>query len=1181
MERETNESPESRPPRRNTGRGQPPQRRGTNQTRHFGANVRYVPPRNAVTARSGPYFQEPEEYDLASPQVVYPVSVPQAEVYTQWGTRLTPAAYPTVPEYAERVLYDGNDNEEYGRRRRGPRRRHSTREYSRSRSSSPNLDPSPVRRRREESRYSALSNEDYGRLRGSHRRPRTYYYHRRPHVYGVEDEDTDDGREYDGLSEGKVFSFTPMRANRESPTEEIAPAVMADIMVMRNEDGEFSHTRIARFKERSQDSEGSSTYGTQKLLHVVESQYTGNAYFDGDHSAKLTLAHDPKRSRKPLFRWLHLQQRQLNLDELSAEITRIPDLSTEERHGFTRLLGQVRNQVKQYRTANGQSVKHMMPGTKTTTIQGDSRSGSGGKERRRSLTWLCIPYLSLEQYSGLMSVCSAASFPTETLLQYDYAASSEKRDMEQVVVRANAAQSGECIHVHQLWCIVLDNSLLITCGQMTSSNLCGDLVKTVIEPPPEATSQTRALYVSYCHSVLWALPLDECLTWFSFAKHFKDFWPQAVRFYYRDKIIMERDWCRIINMASHTKVTIELRVSPHPQPPTTGVLQPLRMKREQTTKKPGIDPRELQEPTRNSATILPDSVNDVFHVFTWLDTARSQASTSSGVDIAKIVQQLTQAHEYLAGSTSGNERRSYEKCRVSTHAKVHAYLESKGQGLDVESDEEGTRRDSLAACIDMYNASEIVFRFFLPWRLDEGLPTVGRFWGAIEALCESSLEPSGDRIQTRKENQRKRQTRTGARNVGALGTALRAIARAVQSFQGILSHTPATDRVVIGVPDSLVCAWLHLVMALVQSSQDSVEWQENMEVADVLIMKGMGEVMENLSARDLIKDAVIQPIELVSLMSWKLFHDSIASGLTIGDTYSQYMKELENDFTNNPDRSHQSRIGQLKKEIDIIQRVTRDQQKVVAGTIPPRFNIDASSQSRQEARIVDKKSDELDYEKYYSSRARMSRSKPMTYWKETPYGDTDLISSNRDPDEFSKLSPTDRGGFAEFFGRECTSLLDRRDDEFHDYLEEAGRLEAYNMTNIDITKDKQEKAVYAFTMVTIIFLPLGTISSIFGMNTSDIANLELSQWVYWATALPTTLIVIIGGLWWMGELQSLVRWVLRLPKNGKESESRSSAGYRISMAAQPVSHLTTLSQPEVQYTSPRPYYAATPPPRRR
>jgi hypothetical protein len=76
-----------------------------------------------------------------------------------------------------------------------------------------------------------------------------------------------------------------------------------------------------------------------------------------------------------------------------------------------------------------------------------------------------------------------------------------------------------------------------------------------------------------------------------------------------------------------------------------------------------------------------------------------------------------------------------------------------------------------------------------------------------------------------------------------------------------------------------------------------------------------------------------------------------------------------------------------------------------------------------------------------------------------------------------------------------------------------------NITDVEIIKDKQEKAIYVFTMVTLIFLPLSTISGIFGMNTRDVRNMALGQWAYWATALPATLAVILGALWWLGELR--------------------------------------------------------------
>lgn len=82
-------------------------------------------------------------------------------------------------------------------------------------------------------------------------------------------------------------------------------------------------------------------------------------------------------------------------------------------------------------------------------------------------------------------------------------------------------------------------------------------------------------------------------------------------------------------------------------------------------------------------------------------------------------------------------------------------------------------------------------------------------------------------------------------------------------------------------------------------------------------------------------------------------------------------------------------------------------------------------------------------------------------------------------------------------------------------------------------KDYHDQAVYAFTIVTVVFLPLSAISSIFGMNTSDIRDLDQGQWLYWATAVPVTAGVILIGLWWMGELGNAALWLLNLRNNGR------------------------------------------------
>ncbi|EOA81893.1 uncharacterized protein SETTUDRAFT_173693 [Exserohilum turcica Et28A] len=58
--------------------------------------------------------------------------------------------------------------------------------------------------------------------------------------------------------------------------------------------------------------------------------------------------------------------------------------------------------------------------------------------------------------------------------------------------------------------------------------------------------------------------------------------------------------------------------------------------------------------------------------------------------------------------------------------------------------------------------------------------------------------------------------------------------------------------------------------------------------------------------------------------------------------------------------------------------------------------------------------------------------------------------------------------------------------------------------NIEILEEGNSKAILIFTLVTIVFLPLSFIASVFGMNTSDIRNMDSSQTLFWAIALPVT-----------------------------------------------------------------------------
>ena len=136
----------------------------------------------------------------------------------------------------------------------------------------------------------------------------------------------------------------------------------------------------------------------------------------------------------------------------------MPDLTTAEQKGIRDLLARVqRVYVKTVQTASGRSVRHMEPACIQDVLpSGGASKGSGFAPR--TVTWMCLPYFSLEAYSGLQAASAHPSaFPVETLLQAKFSRAARKRDMHQAVCENNDTPDGLCFHVAQIWCLVVHN----------------------------------------------------------------------------------------------------------------------------------------------------------------------------------------------------------------------------------------------------------------------------------------------------------------------------------------------------------------------------------------------------------------------------------------------------------------------------------------------------------------------------------------------------------------------------------------------------------------------------------------------------------------------------------------------------------------------------------------------------
>jgi hypothetical protein len=324
--------------------------------------------------------------------------------------------------------------------------------------------------------------------------------------------------------------------------------------------------------------------------------------------------------------------------------------------------------------------------------------------------------------------------------------------MQQAICQTGHVPANMCFHVAQLWCIVVGDSLLITCGTMTEAAVRGDVIDLITEPSrnPTGKGSSPFIYVYYSDAVLYAIPLDECKSWFGFIAHFHEFWPQTLRFTHRDRVITAVEWPATLDWArnSNTRATLHLTVVPAPQPPPRGELNLAAVpdaegkdQKDDAITQPKQS-RSTPEEAAKTEESAPDSLklrsntgDDKFHVFGWLGSSITGAR--GGAHTSELQTQLQEVHDFLSNKSKPSDRTAYQTCPEGSRLDTANYLQQHRTWAEATKDRR--RKQRLGDRIDIYNASELICRFFMP--LDFGGPTVGKFWGAVHRLVQVRPRP--------------------------------------------------------------------------------------------------------------------------------------------------------------------------------------------------------------------------------------------------------------------------------------------------------------------------------------------------------------------------------------------------------------------------------------------------------
>ncbi|KAG8526373.1 uncharacterized protein KY384_000366 [Bacidia gigantensis] len=910
-------------------------------------------------------------------------------------------------------------------------------------------------------------------------------------------------------------------------------------------------------------------------VEVIESKYTGETTNEGLRSAQIVLKQvQPPETRKrssPLFRWTHFEHPIMDFEAFKHEVGQIQALTKVQKTGLHSFLGRVQRKYdKPVQTSLDVSARYMEPSHLEDTLPPEPQ---GKDSASRTVTWLCLPYFSLESYAGQMPGSRSSSHPIRTLLQFRHLQVKKARDLQQAAMFQAATPSDHCFHVAQIWSIIIGDSILVTCGRMSLPKLQSESISNVSELTAKSLEgQQRSIVIYNGSACCFALPLADCRTWSDFMSHFWEYFPQSLQFLDESRVLTPEDWPMLLKRAEKKSIRLDIQERRTPREWQLGVENIEQVALGQSTsthtnknglrktQMPKTRPGSIEQTSGNTSEVQgghpqqqfasqklenkdpqnrveDDASSDevsatlqhrsnAFHVFAWSgigmgeivreDPGQGLPSRESGTpklskgDASQAQQRihddLSRVELFLSTRASPSDRIRYRNCPQRTREQVYFDLAERNKQMSVAPEDQKFMK-KYEIGVDLVKVADSLFCFFLPPKYRG--PTVDKYWGAVGRRLNAN--DSEDSEKGPRVGPPKRKTRASGRfeyEQDSFLPSLRDDAQKTQTFSNLVSQIPHNKRASARVPAELPEAWLHLlrILAKKKTTRYSSGWIKFKNLLD----DGMRKFLLGLGNPSLAPYSVFTPFQVVCLISSEFLRGMPSTIPGIDDIYTDYIERLGSDIAANPlDRKHQDRLRDVKQEISAIS-IPLDRQRQVMRKLAPhlaagyyRSHYEGHNQSRLTSHKSKINSQNIDHS---SSEQRSIHPRPAV--EVTTFDD----STDR---------PMDMAEIQDMLCQDSLELLDKRWHSFQESLHAAEGLEEWQQDQISLNKDSQNTAIYAFTIVTVIFLPLSTVATILGMNTRDIRDMRSSQWVFWAVALPLTAFIILIGLSWTGKMQHI------------------------------------------------------------
>ena len=107
--------------------------------------------------------------------------------------------------------------------------------------------------------------------------------------------------------------------------------------------------------------------------------------------------------------------------------------------------------------------------------------------------------------------------PARPMLQAQFYSATGERELAQAVTSLPTTPNKECLHISQLWCLVVNGSTMVTCSRQSLDALCGETIKRTASTIPEASIHIK---VNMGNDRSWMIPVTPETSWPSFLAFF-------------------------------------------------------------------------------------------------------------------------------------------------------------------------------------------------------------------------------------------------------------------------------------------------------------------------------------------------------------------------------------------------------------------------------------------------------------------------------------------------------------------------------------------------------------------------------------------------------------------------------------------------------------------------------------